>query len=291
MIFRRRPGDQLAGSRVDRKPGIGHQRLQGGRQLCRVGAGDRIDLESGLLFRRHDLLDLLDRRLDGLVLRGRGHHQQAFARGVQGDLRRGGQALQHSDQSGRRILFQAVESQRRRVFAGLVRLEPRQRRSDRLLVGRNGQRDQRVGLGIDRHLGVRQQTLQQGQRRGRIGLGHRVDFQPRGVFLRRPATKLLHRRLDQRVILGRRPGDQLAGLRVDGEPGIGHQRLQGGGQLRRVGAGDRIDLESGLLLRRDDLLDPLDGRLDSLVIRRRGHHHQAFARGVQGDLCRGGQTL
>ena len=134
------------------------------------------------LFRRRAGFKLLDRRLDDLVIRRRGHRHHAIILRVQRDLCLGDQLLKDRDQVVGRLLNQRMETQHGRIWARCLRLQLLQRGLDRLLVGWDRQRNQAVGLRVEAKLGIRHQVLQQGEHRVGIRLGQAIDFQLRGAY-------------------------------------------------------------------------------------------------------------
>ena len=98
------------------------------------------------------------------------------------------------------------------------------------------------------------------------------------------AGELFNYLADNLVLHRFSPDGQLARLTVGNHPDAGHLRAHGG--QHRLGPflldrRDGINYQLVLPISGRGLLDPIDGRLDGLVVGGWGHHHQVPAAGVQ----------
>ena len=157
VLGRLGPDGQLVGlfigDDLDARQLFGQSGHEGLKPLL-LGGGDRVHDQLVRLFRRRAGFKLLDRRLDDLVIRRRGHRHHAIILRVQRDLCLGDQLLKDRDQVVGRLLHQRMETQHGRIWAGSLRLQLLQRGLDRLLIGRYRQCDQAVGLRIDTQLSI-----------------------------------------------------------------------------------------------------------------------------------------
>ncbi len=106
---------------------------------------------------------------------------------------------------------------------------------DDLVVGGPGPGDELAGVGADGELGVGHGLSEDLHAPGRIDGLQRVDHHPRSGLRRLLLRHRLDRPLDDLVIAGPRPGDQAAGVRADGELGVGDGRAQELDGVLRVG--------------------------------------------------------
>ncbi len=160
---------------VDGQLGVGEQALKQHERGSRIGLGQRVDLHLGRgLGCPAAPAQALHGPADDLVLFGRAPGDEFPALGVDRQLGARHQRLERGRERAR--------GNRRPGPEDRIGLEPRlvfrrfgldlvDRRMNRLLVGRNRQRDEAPRLRIDGELGIRQQALQQGKHGIRIGLG------------------------------------------------------------------------------------------------------------------------
>ena len=159
------------------------------------------------------------------------------------------------------------------------------------MVGRNGEGNQPARLRIERKLGVRDKALEESERGLGIGLGQVIHSQHRRGFRRLALAELLHRRANDFELGGSTPDNQALGLRIDSQPGVGHQGLQGGDDRARVGGVDRERVEPRLLFRQGGRFDLLQGCLDRVVLVRTRPDEQPIGFQVEHEFRVGIESL
>ena len=128
-------------------------------------------------------------------------------------------------------------------------------------------------MSVERDLRVRHEILKQCLGGGRTCLGQLIDLQARRAIGGARFGKRLDRGTDD-VEFGRRPPDQqLLRPGIDGQLGVGDQRLKRGQDLAGIGQKNGKSLESRLLFGPGGGVDLLQGRLDRLVLFRPGEGH------------------
>ena len=177
-----------------------HLGLEGrhhGQEPLPLGRVDRVDRQLRLLRRGQGRLDLLQGRLDQLVIFVRGHDHQPFAVRLQSDLGLGCKLAQHGQQTRRGRLDQRIEPQLRFAETGLFDLG--HGLLDRFMLFRQGRHHKALPGSVPRDLGLRDQLAQGGRQTGREGLLQRVNvqFDPDTTRL----GKLLERRFDGLLLL------------------------------------------------------------------------------------------
>ncbi len=191
-------GDQVAGSRVDRQPGVGNQGLQVGQEGGRLGnpAGggqtrqplNAVDLETPLLVDRAGILDLGQRRPNLFVFFRPGPDQQPVATGLQRDPRLGEEVLEHGHHRVGIGRLERIRLQLVLVFRGQFAAQLLQDAGDHLVIRRLGPDGKlpRRGVGDDPDVG--QLLGDAGEHRleaGPLGGGDRVNDQPALLFRRK----------------------------------------------------------------------------------------------------------
>ncbi len=236
-----------------------------GLESLALRRGDGVDDELVLLVRGSAFLELLDGRLDPLVVGRGGHGHDPLVARVGRHLGIRGHFLKRGHQVRRWQLRHGIELQLRRVRPRFFRLQLVDNRLDPFLIGRRGDGHQAPRRGIDRQLRLREERLQHGKRGGRVRLGEAIDIELPDSLHGRGRPELLHQGLDRLVLRGNCPGDQLAAPRVQRQFGIGNDGIQVLHQLRAAVLVDRVGLQAGLLLRRQAgphlLQDGLDAGL------------------------------
>ena len=293
LIGRQGQGGQVAGFRIDRKPGLGDQLFEQSEQLFGVGQSNAVDLQHRLARRGGAGQEFFDCQLQpGLVGRC-GPGQQLLGLRIDREFGVGCHRLErfnHADGSGvarrqielatgyvanepggRRAGFQVVEPCKRvdleyqflgRVAAGFDQINGRTYRG---VIARGGHHHQAFAGGVDRHLGFRHQVLQYGKQTLRRLFVQGVHLEHGSVFGNLFRLELIQRDLDRCLILGSGNDDQFGRLGVDSQFGLGHERLQ---CVQQLGA--------GLLL----------GRIDPVAVTVLGRHHTGRTRGIEKSVDR-----
>ena len=266
LAGRRRQHQQAFPFLVHRDLGLGGdlgEQVQhvGGRRLL-----ERIELQLGRFRIGRVGPQFLQRRLDPLMISGRGDGDQPLLRGVRGELGQGDHLSQQRLGRGQVGAAQGIDLDGAAIAGGPVQAQLFQRRLDQLLFGRRAVDDQAFGLGVRADLGFRDQRLDLGGHRVQGGGGFRADvigLEPRLIRARRFALGLdLQQGGSDRLLVawfGQR--DQAAGPLVVAQLGVGNQLFQHRDQLGRIDAGQAIDLQ----LRRLDRI--ADGAAPQLVHR------------------------
>ena len=258
------PGDQLPRVRPDAELGLGHDQAEQGSRLGRRRRIQRIDHHSrGRLFRLF-LRKILNRRLDLRLLVAPGPDDQLVGIVAGSEPGQRECARQKLHRAGRRRFLQGVNHDLRRRFGRLDKLIDQL--LDLLVVLGAGPGDDLVGRVAEGQprLGDRVlQELHDIEHAPDLGDPQLVDGQLGKFFIRDRNVDLLEGLLDQHVILGPRPSDQLVGLRPRADLGLRHRQLE---NLYRAGRGDlvervghRLERLLGRIPHRklvDDLLDP-----------------------------------
>ncbi len=268
MIGRNRQRDEALRLRIDAQLGVGEQRLEGGQYRIRVRLGQTVDFQMRKVLRRPGA-HALHRFANDFLVVGRAERDKLLAFDVDRQLGLGHQRLNRRDErtGGGRVPHSEdwIGLEPRLVFGRGLRVDSLQRRLDFLVVGRHRVGNDPLSRRVERKLHVGEETLDERQRRLRVGVLQLIDFQARGRVTGFPLPKALHRRTDDFQFRGRSPGDQALGLRIGRELGVGHQRLQRSDDRRHVGRVDGEGLEPWLLVRRAGPFDLFQRRLDRVV--------------------------
>ncbi len=291
MVGRFGPDGQLAGLRLADDLHAGH--LRGERRLEHVeplplGRRDRVDLQLARLFQRRVGLEFRDRRLDGLLVLGRGHDHQTLVFRIERDLGGGDQLLEDGEQVGRRLLHERVEAQDGHLRC--VGLELLDRRLDRVVVLRRGHGHQPAVLRVDRDLGLGNELREDRRQVGRWVLLEGVEAERGCIRAGRGRLELVERVLDDRVLVGQGQRHQVARLRLDTQLSVRHQGLKQRERRGGIERSQRVDDQVRLGVGRG-FLELLDGRLDRFMVGGRSQHGQSFLFRVDRDLRLGRQIL
>ena len=205
----------LGVGRVDGKGRLGHGRSQ---HLGGAGAGDvgqRIQLDLQLLVGRRARIELLDQRLDALVVLGRGPSDDLAGLGAHRE-RRAGERGSESEQRVRDcgsgwLASQLVDGHGGAAGGIAFDVDLVQDLLDSRLVDRVGIGCQTAGIGgIGRQLGPRDGGRQQRDGRGGRDVLQRIDRRHRRFFRRRARVETVDQRFDFLLILGRGPSHKLS---------------------------------------------------------------------------------
>ncbi len=222
QLARLRLGDHLDARQL--RGERGHHRLE----PLLLGRGDRVGDQLSLFVQHGDLFHLVDRGLDDRVVRRRGDHRQPFPSRFEGNLRLRGQTLKRCDNGRRLHPGERIEPHLRGIGRRRFRLQLLQDRADRPLIGRHRQRDQALGLRIDREFRVRQERLQEREGRGGIGLREPIGFHLRCALDAGAAAELFQGLLHSLMLCRSAQDHQLARLHLQRQFGVGDQGLEVG---------------------------------------------------------------
>ena len=223
------------------------------------------------------------------MILGRSPNDQPRAGRIDGQLGVGNHRLERFDQ-----LFALVARDRvdldlgpflDRRFTLQLLDDPR----DLLVLAAGGMGDDALGLRVAGELHLGKHLLEEFQGRGHVGPIERIDRHLLFDVDRRARVHLLDRLANRLLILGRGPNGDPPRPFVHHGLHLGKQLRQHVGHTLRIGRLELVTDELELPLGRERLLYSLEGRLDYLVIGRRGHDHQPLA--VLGHLGSGGQLL
>ncbi len=274
-----RAGDDAQLPPVARERGFraGDERLErrhiGGCELL----GERINHQRGLLARRRHLLPLIEQLLDDGLIHHAGHRRHLPPVRAERQLSVRDHGAQQREHGLIETFVQRVELQCRRVFQRRLLIQLFHQRLDHRLRRRRGADHHAARLRVGRDVGAGSQLLdQRGQRGGVEPLGH-VHHHLLAFLIDIP-PQLLHRRLDLLLVLRLREYQQAFGRDVDRRLRLGQHRLQLLDQIRsrvRVQrhAAQRVDLQTGLRVRRPIRLHLVDRRFDRLLLGRRRIRH------------------
>ena len=236
---------QLTPIGTDRELRIGHQRAQQRQHTPIHLLFQRIHLDQRCVLQRRFLIELFDQRLDHRLGGGRGAHDDAAGLRIGGYVRARHQ-LFHQGGQCRRV--EAPGQVHDHLLARLVDVGAQllHHRLDLRLVLRFGEHQQTLRCRIDGGLDLGQHRLQllhQVRRRGGSQSVQRIDLPLRLRLRRSIRLHLVDRRLDRRLLVGRRIRHDVIDLLVDLNLGVGKQHGQHFHGSGRINGRDRIDLK------------------------------------------------
>ena len=155
------------------------------------------------------------------------------------------------------------------------------------VIGRGGHYHQVLAVGVHCNLSLGRQQLQTRHHAGRRPFGERIQHDLRRVRPRLGRLKLFEGLADHLLVGRHRQRYQVAGWRLDRKLRLRHHALQQRHSRRRIGPGDRMNLDYRRILGRIIAYQLGNGRLELLVILGGGPGDQFACCLVDREFCVG----
>ena len=284
VVFRQRAGHDAETVGIQGDLRLWHQRTEHRKGRGGIGVAKPIDLGGHLLGLRQPFGEFGDGLTDGFVVPLVGPDDETVAFGVDHEL---GVILQHGVQHVQQGLgvaaFDRVDGHHPIAFQPTVGLQLFDGVLDNLMILRSCPGDEFAGIVAFAQFGLGDGGGKQGNGVGCSGRLDVVDHDPGCRLVGFPLRHFLHRRVNDFVIGGTGPGDQLPRIGAYRELGIRRGFLQ---ELKRAGGvhrRQRIDHHLRLHLGRAFLEHSFDDFFDDLVVGRPSPSDHLMGPGTYGQ--------